>query len=156
MGDHDLSTEIIEAYAATYQALQATSVGSWLDLDLSMAQLKTLFVLAREGPAPVGHAAELMGIGVPTASHLIDRLVQLGLAGRSEDSADRRRTLASLTPQGERLVEQLRQGSTKLLRHWLGQLSDADLSALARGLAALSSVVARDGTAASGSDRTLR
>jgi MarR family transcriptional regulator, organic hydroperoxide resistance regulator len=129
--------EIVEAYRAVFHALQANTTMKWLDLDFSMAQLKTLFVLAREGPVPIGRAAELMNIGLPTASHLIERLVQLGLASRTEDQADRRRTLASLTEQGERLVNQLRQGSSNQLRSWIAQMSAEEQAALLLGLRAL-------------------
>lgn len=128
---------IVENYRAIFRALQSATTPSWIDIDLSGAQLKALFVLSREGSASIGRIAEALRIGLPTGSHLVDRLVQAGLAERGEDPGDRRRTLARLTPKGEELVAQLRQGSSNQLKEWIAQLDDADAAALLRGLRAL-------------------
>ena len=132
--------EITETYRAIFRSLWAATAPAWIDLDLSMAQLKTLIVLSKEEPATIGQVAESLGIGLPTASHLIERLVQAGLAERTEDPLDRRRTLARLSPQGEELSERLRQGSRDRLRDWLAQLSDDERAALLYGLRALRQV----------------
>ena len=55
----------------------------------------------------IGQIAEILGIGQPTASHLIDRLVQAQLVSRTEDPLDRRRTLAQLSPNGVELAERI-------------------------------------------------
>ena len=85
---------------------------------------------------PAGSYVNL-GIGQPTASHLLDRLVQAGLAQRVEQSTDRRYTLASLTSSGETMVRRLRQGRMDRLHSLLAQLDEEDLAALRQGLEAL-------------------
>ena len=119
---------IAETYQTILRALHRRNAPGWLELDLSVAQLKTLIALSDEGPA----------------SHLVDRLVQAALAERIEDAADRRRTLACLTPKGEEQLACLLQGSRDRLRTWLTYLNDDDLAALLQGLQALHSV-ARSG-----------
>ncbi|MEI7646090.1 MAG: MarR family transcriptional regulator [Chloroflexales bacterium] len=131
---------ILEAYRAVLRALQSATIADWLDLDCSMAQLKTLFVIAREAPMSIGRVAEALQIGLPTASHLVDRLVQNGLVERISDVSDRRRTLTSLTPQGAQLCAQLREGSATHMRRWINQLAADDRAALACGLRALARV----------------
>ncbi len=138
-----LVDEIVEAERAILRALFAAAVPTWLQLDLSMAQLKGLFVLQLAGPLTVGGFAEQLGVSLPTASLLAERLVQGGLAARSEDAADRRRTFIELTPQGARLSVQLRQGGSEVLHAWLAELDDATVEALARGVRPLAAVVAR-------------
>jgi len=142
MHDHDqeMAQTIIETFQAIFRGLQAATAPVWVELELSMAQLKTLFVLSNTGPAPIGQVAETLGISLPTASHLVERLVQARLAERTEDPLDRRRTLARLSPQGVELSERLRQGSCDRLRNWLARLDDEDRAALLLGLRALHQV----------------
>lgn len=109
----------------------------WLEVDLSMAQVRTLMVLSCEGRSTIGQLAETLRVSPPTASHLADRLVHAGLAERAEDPSDRRRMLVRLSAQGEDLAGRLRQGNQEPFRLWLAQLSDEDLAALDQGLQAL-------------------
>src|SRR5262245_60853909 len=87
-------SEITEAYRGVARALWRSTAPVWTELDLSMAQLKTLVILHNIGVVTIGQVAEGLGVGLPTASHLVDRLVQAQLAVRAEDPDDRRRTLA--------------------------------------------------------------
>ena len=132
-----LIEEIIAAHHTMLRAISASAPSVWMELDLSMAQLKTLVILHNTGAVTIGQVAEALGVGVPTASHLVDRLVQAQLAVRAEDPDDRRRTLAVLAPQGKELAEQLHQGSRDQLRRWLTLLDDAKLAMLLEGLRAL-------------------
>lgn len=136
----DDADAIISAFHTIHLALNAATVSNWLDLDLSMAQLKTLFVVARLGSTAIGQVAETLHVGLPTASHLVERLVQEGLVERSVDAEDRRRSLAALTPRGEQLVARLRQGSVTHMRAWAQALNKEERSALALGLQALAQV----------------
>ena len=122
------------------QALHAAAEPVWRGLELTMVQLKALFVVAEDAELTVGGLASQLGVGKPAASMLVERLVQLELATRTEDMLDRRRTLVRLTPSGHDLVEKLRQGGSDRMRLLLVQLDSADLSALVQGLQALAKV----------------
>ena len=117
-----------------------------MHLDISMQQVRAMFLLRDEEAVSVGRLAELFGIGLPAASLLADRLVRAGYVERRDDPADRRRVLLSLTRVGLRLVIDLREGSHSLLRRWMSSLSPEDLSALTRGWRALAEVASRHGT----------
>jgi DNA-binding MarR family transcriptional regulator len=108
-----------------------------LELDLSMAQMKILFILAHENPVTVGVVAEKLGIGFPTASYQVDKVERAGLVRRAEDANDRRRTLVFLTSTGEELVQRLGQGRKERLHEWLDQLAPAELQSLLDGLKAM-------------------
>ena len=138
--------EIIEVQRSISRAIGTSVPSVWMELDLSMAQLKTLMTLYTCGAAPIGQIAESLGIGQPTASHLVDRLVQTQLVLRTEDPLDRRRTLAQLSPGGEELVERINQVRFGTLRRWLGQLDDATLSAFLQALRALADVAKAETT----------
>lgn len=129
--------EVMELFFIFGYALQKSAARQWWDLDLTMAQFKVLLTLVVEGQLAIGTIAEILGIGAPTASHLVDRLVQAGLVERVEYSADRRYTLARLTSQGEMTMRRLQQGRMDQLQSYLAQLDARDLAALGQGLKAL-------------------
>lgn len=136
--------DVLEIHRAILRAAHATAATRWFELELTMAQLKTLVALAEEGPAPIGTVAEMLQVSLPTASHLVDRLVVARLAERAEDPADRRRTLARLSPKGEELVLCLRQGGREHFRAWLEQLDETELAALRTGLQAIQRIAEQE------------
>jgi DNA-binding MarR family transcriptional regulator len=105
-----------------------------------MGQLRTLMALAADGSMTVSAMAERLGIAKPTASILIDRLVHIGDAVRSEDPEDRRRTLVALTPAGVALVARLRNGQSERFERWLAAMRPDDLAALTQGMQALAAI----------------
>ncbi len=132
-----LIDEILQSQKAIFLEMQAATSPAWLDLDLTIGQIKALFTLTTRGPMTVGQVGSELGAGKPAASILVDRLVQIGLVDRTEDSVDRRRTIVHVTPQGEELVAQLRPGLKERLRDALVQMRDEELDALLKGLLAL-------------------
>lgn len=149
-----LVEKVLQTQKTLFLAVQAAGLSPWLELDLTMSQLKGLFLLATDGPMMVSQLGSALGIGKPAASILVDRLVQLGLVERTEDIADRRRTLVQLSPRGEELVRQLHQGRYERWSAWLNQLSDDDLNALIQGLSALAKVATADSLALSSLSNT--
>ena len=142
-----LIDDAMQAQKQIVRAMHTAAEPTWLQLDLTMGQLKGLFTLA-DSPMTIGQLAEALGSGKPAASILVERLVQQGSVERAEDPLDRRRTIARVTPQGEELVARLRQGGRDRLRAWLSRLGDDDLAALVQGLQSLA-------TAASGEQVAL-
>ncbi len=136
----ELEEEILTQYRRLGRALKVTVGSEWMELDLTIAQLRTLLLLAEEGPLFIGHIAQRMGIGLSSGGHLVDRLVQAGLAARTEDRGDRRRTLARLTPRGEDLYARLL-NRAQHLQALISQLRADELTALLQALQGLNRVV---------------
>src|SRR5713226_3027342 len=134
--------EALASYKKVHRALLTSTAGRWRDLDISMQQLRAIYLLRDEEVATVGRLAELFSIGLPAASILADRLVRAGYLERNEDPADRRRVLLTLTRAGVQLVTDLHEGSYLLLRRWMARLSPEDLAALTQGWRALAEVAA--------------
>ena len=138
----ELVAEVLEQYRAMFHGLKAQVGPALKNLDLTLAQLRTLLILAEEGPLVIGQIAQRLGIGLSTGGHLVDRMVQAGLAERTEDSEDRRRTLARLSPAGEDLYAQLHIGPLHM-QALLSELDVQDLAALLQGVSALNRVIAK-------------
>ena len=140
-------------YRDLTRLLHERGAPAWLHTELTFAQLRALFTLADYGPTPIGRVAGRLGIGLPAASSLVDRLVEQGLVKRREDPLDRRRTLAETTVAGQALAQRLRQGSREALRAWLEQMDGDDLAALVRGLEALFTIGGSSGRRVMDGDR---
>jgi DNA-binding MarR family transcriptional regulator len=128
-----LSRSVLATYRAMIRAMKGATIVDWVELDLTLAQIKVLFALADEEATTIGRLAEQLEIGQSTASHLVERLVQVGLAARGEDPADRRRAVPRLTPRGEELVDRLL-GGAGALPSALPFLDVAELAAIQRSL----------------------
>jgi DNA-binding MarR family transcriptional regulator len=140
----ELAQEAVHLLRDVVLTARMARAQDWTGLDLSVAQLKVVMMLAHSGGAmTVSRMADLLGVRQPTASYLIERLVQGGLVERAEDAEDRRRTLVRLTPAGEQLVGRLL-GFAGLLQRWMSALDDADLVALRQGLGALLEIARRE------------
>jgi DNA-binding MarR family transcriptional regulator len=135
--EEDLVERGLNLYVTAVRTLHGLGAPAWLQVELSVAQLKALFALVDAGSTSIGGVAARLGIGLPAASSLVDRLVDQGLAQRRADRLDRRRTLAQPTPAGEALAQRLREGSREALRTWMERMDRADLASLVRGLGAM-------------------
>jgi DNA-binding MarR family transcriptional regulator len=136
----ELVLEVLEQYRAYFHGLKAQVAPILKNIDLTLAQLRTLAILAEEGPLVIGQIAQRLGIGLSTGGHLVDRLVQAGLAERAEDVEDRRRTVARLTPSGEEIYGQLRMGPQRM-QSLLQEMDDNDLKAMLQGMCALNRII---------------
>lgn len=95
-----------------------------------------LISFSRAGRLPLSKIGERLMVHPTSVTNAIDRLEAQGLVVREPDPSDRRRTFASLTPEGERVVEA---GTDALMdvEFGVGQLDPADQQAaygLLRGL----------------------
>lgn len=131
----------MDAQRALKRALHSALTPDWVHLDLSMGQLKALMGLATDGAMSVSELADWLRASKPSASMLVDRLVQQGFAERTEDQEDRRRTLVSLTGRGSELVAHLERDGGERMEAWLSQMTGDDLDALAQGVNALAAVI---------------
>ena len=136
-GHPEREERVLELVHRTAQGLRVLGMSDWLALELTMAQLKALVLLAHDGPISMGTVATALGVGSPSTSQVVDRLVHLGLATRKEDATDRRRTLVDVTTSGRHMVDELFEGHRRRVRSLLRRLEGADLEALEQGLVAL-------------------
>ena len=139
-----LVTTIVKSYMELFVIMQFNAVSHWLMLELTFAQARALIILAARKELTVSQLARMLGVGNPTASILIQQLVERGLVTRTEDAGDRRQTVVRLSAQGTEIGSGRRQEREKQWQRWLSHLSDDELDALARGLSAIIEVVKRE------------
>src|SRR5215469_17282298 len=100
---------VLAAQMQLSRCIVSTQMQEWAQLELSIGQLKVLMMLAGHPGMTISQIAERLRIGKPSTSMLVDRLVQQDLVHRREDENDRRRTLVSLTTEGNGLTTRLHQ-----------------------------------------------
>jgi DNA-binding MarR family transcriptional regulator len=86
----------------------------------SIEQLNALYRIYHKGHCGVSDLGEEMGVTSAAASQLLDKLVQQGLAMRSEDPLDRRNKRVALTEAGEAIVQE----SMAVRQGWLDRLAE--------------------------------
>jgi DNA-binding MarR family transcriptional regulator len=91
---------------------------------LSLAQFHLLEPLAG-GPHTNRQIAAHADVSSPTATRMIDVLVERGLVTRVEDPSDRRAVLISLTPAGRRAL-QAKVGEYEAMRRQIAETVDPD------------------------------
>lgn len=92
--------------------------------------------LVVEPELAVGELAARMGVSLPTASELVGALDRAGLVVRTEDPANRRRTLVSLADEHRAKVEGFIAGRAEPVLRVLERLSARDRAGFVAGLAA--------------------
>ena len=104
--------ELINLDASTHSAilnsLIARLIGDFMRSmkarGLSMPQIHALMYIFHAGRCPVSDLSMLGESSSAAASQLADRLVRQGLVERTEDPADRRTRMLSLSAQGRELI----------------------------------------------------
>lgn len=107
---------------------QEDNPSSWLARDVTLGQLKTLFMLRRYGPQPIGRIAQSCGIGAAAASGYVERIERHGLVERRHRTDDRRVVECHLTASGEQLLDDLGGTRVDAIRRALGALTPEELA----------------------------
>jgi DNA-binding MarR family transcriptional regulator len=113
------------------------------DLGLSSRQWRVLVMLNRLGPSTSGAVARMAALDHSQVSRASFELVTKGLVVQSEDAADRRRQVLSLTPAGVAVLRAGLGGSLAREERLRACLGEADYAALTRALAALTAEARR-------------
>lgn len=127
----------LDLMKALFEQIQPDIIGEILKTDLTFTQIKALSLVWSHAPLKVGALSDRLGVGISAASHLVERLVQLGHVSRTGDPEDRRRAMIALTPETDEMMTRLRAFRAEQVRRWLSRLSDPEIDALDMGLGAL-------------------
>lgn len=133
----ELVREIIELQRKVDRARRQRELGPWMDLPLTIAQLKSLFFISNQGSTNLGNLAAALGVTPTNTTGIVDRLVKKKLVSRNEDTQDRRMLLLQATTKGEELVTNLRDRRRGHVSEVLALMSMDELVTLAQGLTSL-------------------
>ena len=128
-----LTRRIVDLHRRLNRAIRERTLDSWVKLDLTIPQLKSLFYVSGHGK--VNPSALASGIRVTPANvtGIVDRLVEQGLLIRTADADDRRVSWLTVTDKGKTLINDLREGRAQEMRRILDKLTEAELATVVRG-----------------------
>ena len=143
MEPNDRIDDVLRAYEALMHRLMTSHVPEVSAIDITMAQLKALYVVLASGQLRMSELAAGLGVTSSTATGQADRLVELGLLERRADPADRRQVVVTTTAQAEQTLEHLRELNTWRMRELLVGVPEPDLQVVERAIAILAAAIDR-------------
>lgn len=132
----DAQADAVEALLAVSRALVGLAARSLAGLneEVTLAQYRTMVVLASHGPQRIADIAAELGVAPSTATRMCDRLVRKGWARRSRSTRDRRVVRLALTPAGRELIEQVMERRREYLRVMVSDVPQLSKPAVVQAL----------------------
>ncbi len=124
---------VLDTVPAVMDALR-TAMRQHVGEQLSVPQFRCLNFVAHEPGCTIGAVAAFLGVTMPTASAMVDRLVKAGVVRPSTPAQARRRSQLHITAAGRAQLQLIRSGARDELRRAMAALSPTQLSALYAGL----------------------
>ncbi len=137
MERRDLISEAIELDHQAHSLIRRHSFNAWMELNLTVTQLKSLFFISNQGITTPGKLALALGVTPSNVTGIVDRLVEQGLVARQDNPDDRRALELRVTQEGETILSDLRERRTSSMREILARMEIKGLSNLVKGLSAL-------------------
>jgi DNA-binding MarR family transcriptional regulator len=129
----ELIARIIEAQRRMNRVIRDPTLDSWVKLNLTIAQLKSLFYISRHRRVNLTGLASGIRVTPANVTGIVDRLVEQGLLTRTPDPDDRRVSWLTATDKGNTLINDLREGRAQNMRRILDKLTEEELSTVAHG-----------------------
>jgi DNA-binding MarR family transcriptional regulator len=134
---------VLEAYDRFHQRIASLHAPEVADLNLTLAQLKAIYLVAAAGSIRMGALAVQLGTALSTTSGVVDRLVQTGQLERLEDPSDRRQVLVRATPAAMAQLESMSELGRGRIRELVLRLSNpADIDTVKHALNLLADAAA--------------
>jgi len=128
--------DVLDVLPDAMDAIRA-GMRSQLDNRLSVPQFRCLNFIDRRPGCSLGEVAAFLGVTLPTASAMVDRLGRAGHVKAASAAADRRRAMLSISENGKALLEQVREDARGELAALLARRPADELRTISAGLAAL-------------------
>ena len=126
---------MLAAYERFHAWIAKLHAPHFIELNLTLAQLKALYLVAAAGPLSMSELSERMGTVPSTSSELVDGLVALQLLERVADPTDRRRVLVQATATALERLEDFNELSRSRLIELLSRIEgERDLVAIERAI----------------------
>ena len=127
-------SEIMELQQQMSRLIIPYAINSWRELDVPIAQLKSLLIIAGKGETNSSTLAQDLSVTPGDVTGIIERLVAQGLVIRKHSPEDRRVIWLEATDKGRNLLANLMESQTRHMAHILEYMSVEDLQSLSRGL----------------------
>ena len=137
MHDPRILEKAMGLYLRTVGIIDPLRMRTWKEAELTVTQLRVLFILREAPGAPAGLLAERLRVTPPTVTGLVDRLVRMGVVRREEDPKDRRLVRNVLTERGQEVLGEVEREGRAFLTKLFERLSAGQLAGLVESLEAL-------------------
>ncbi|MCJ7744343.1 MAG: MarR family transcriptional regulator [Dehalococcoidales bacterium] len=134
MDKKEVMNEIMELQRRMSQVIIPYAIASWRELDVPLAQLKSLLIIAGKGETNFSTLAQDLRVTPGNVTGIIERLVEQGLVSRKPSPEDRRIIWLQATDKGRDLLANLMESQTRHMARILEYMSLEDLKSLLRGL----------------------
>lgn len=105
---------IIQENVLRIQSCCLAEMGKKVGFDeLSLAQLHAVKTARREGEVTITRLAELLGVSAPSASAMVDRLVEKKILRRERSKKDRRKVVVRVSPEAVNDLEKIEKAILK-------------------------------------------
>ena len=141
---------LIELMESVFLTVRPPSADEWSEVELTKPQLRTLVLLHRsQSPQRMSDLAVNLGVSLPSATGLVERLLSKGLVERGHDASDRRVVTCHLTPKGTDEAERLRRLARQEIEAVAEALTEPELNSVVEAMMILATALerrsARDG-----------
>jgi len=130
-----LIQEILDQDRARMQEMQGDILPDWLNMDLTIPQLKIAMILyTRPHGMRMSELASVLQKNISTATGVVDKLVEHRLVKREDDPDDRRAVIVTITEEGNRVFESIHQNKRDDTYAVLNRLELEQLKIVAQGM----------------------
>lgn len=125
--------------AQAYRALREFMVIQLQRHGMTMMEWALLGVVYDAGDSGITHTkiAELIDVGLPMVTHMVDRVVAEGLVERRPSAEDRRKKLVFVTEKGSHVIDQTEKDIRLALREWMSDIPREDIEVYVKVMAVL-------------------
>ncbi len=125
---NETEKSIINSAGQFWAAIRLLQPDSIISLDLTLPQLKVLTVLKNSGQSRMTDLAGKLGVSLPTATGLVDRLIDKDCVVRTTYHGDRRVVLCDLSPKGREIATSMNDLRAKSWHALFEQMDDQELA----------------------------
>jgi DNA-binding MarR family transcriptional regulator len=134
MAKKEIINEMIELQRRVDRDRRQYELNAWMDLNLSIGQLKSLFFISNKGTTSLGKLAAALRVTPTNTTGIVNRLLKRKLITRTGSPDDRRVLFLRTTPLGEELIAGLRQKRKERMAELFNHLDDDEASIVFQAL----------------------
>lgn len=142
-----MQRDLVDEFLVASRALVGVAARSLADLDITLAQYRTVVVVAQRPGLGVGGLADALEVHPTTATRMCDRLVAKRLLRRRSSLDDRRATELHLTASGQQLLDRVAGRRRRAIAEIVARMDPATAAGAVQVLAAFSEAAGESGPA---------
>lgn len=121
--DQSLTDEVLEVIPLVMRVIRK-EFRSQRGPGFSVPEFRSLAFINRNPGTSLGEVADHLGLEAPTASKLVEGLVQRGLLRREDDPQDRRRVRLTILPKGRAAIDKAYEHTRQFLAARLAHMNE--------------------------------